>query len=109
MDGERKGESARPPAPVRGRERGEAVGSEEAVMGESIGVEWIHLSLLRGHQVWPVEERSGGEAGVAGSRGNDEKHKPTVNGPGTGCDYPADFLVTRFLLSAQYRTGLINT
>ena len=34
---------ARARPPVRGRERGEAVGSEEAVMGESIGVEWIHL------------------------------------------------------------------
>ena len=100
--------SGRQPASQGGREGGSSP-LKEAVMGESIGVEWIHLSLLRGHQVWPVAERSGSEAGVAGSRGNDEKHKPTVNGPGTGCDYPADFLVTRFLLSAQYRTGLINT
>ena len=47
-----------------------AVGSEEAVMGESIGVEWIHLPFYEAIRSGRGRAVSGGKAGVTKSRMN---------------------------------------
>ena len=70
MERERKGESARPSEPLRPRGARAAVGSEEAVMGESIGVEWIHLPFYEAIRSGRGRAVSGDKAGVTKSRMN---------------------------------------
>ena len=63
--------------PVRASEaaRSEAAGSEEAVMGESIGVEWIHLPFYEAIRSGRGRAVSGGKAGVTKSRMNKARQR----------------------------------
>ena len=55
--------------------RSEAAGSEEAVMGESIGVEWIHLPFYEAIRSGRGRAVSGGKAGVTKSRMNTARQR----------------------------------